>query len=113
MCLNLLEVFGFIQIDVAVYCRIIKEVHETSYEPSVVECFEVLGGSGKKRVVSNLNVVDRFIIRLLTQKLKRYIEPQFQRNSFAYQEGKELWKLLWLPAFWLLLFMSSRISCCS
>ena len=68
--------------------RIIQEVREGAYEPGVVECFEVLGSSGKKRVVSNLNVIDRFITRLLAQKLKRYIEPQFQRNSFAYQEGK-------------------------
>lgn len=82
-----------------VYCRIVKEVHETSYEPSVVECFEVLGGSGKKRVVSNLNVVDRFIIRLLAQKLKRYIEPQFQRNSFVYQEGKGVVEAVMLAYF--------------
>lgn len=68
--------------------QIIQEVRNGSYEPGVIECFEVLGASGKKRAVSNLNVIDRFITRLLSQKLKRYIEPQFQRNSFAYQEGK-------------------------
>jgi CRISPR-associated endonuclease Cas1 subtype I-B len=33
-------------------------------------------------------MADKFIVRLLYQKLKRYIEPVFAKNSFAYQEGK-------------------------
>ena len=32
--------------------------------------------------------MDRFITRLLSQKLRRYLEPEFYANSFAYQENK-------------------------
>ena len=39
-------------------------------------------------VDGSLNAIDRFVARLLAQKLRRYMEPEFCENSFAYQEGK-------------------------
>lgn len=68
--------------------RIIEEIKNGSYQPGIVQNYEILNGKGKRRVISNLCVIDRFIARLLAQKLKRYIEPEFLPNSFAYQEGK-------------------------
>ena len=68
--------------------RIIQEIKEGNYQPGIVKIYEVTNGRGKRRNISSLNVVDRFITRLLSQKMKRYIEPDFLTNSFAYQDGK-------------------------
>ena len=67
--------------------QIEAEIRNGTYQPSVIKNHEVISGQGKKRVISNLAIVDRFITRLLSQKLKRYIEPMFWPNSFAYDEG--------------------------
>lgn len=68
---------------------IIEEmIRNKKYEPGIIMTYEILNGKGKKRDVSSLNVTDRYIARLLSQKLKRYLDPQFLSNSFAYQEGK-------------------------
>ena len=48
----------------------------------------MINGRGKRRVICSLNAIDRFVARLLAQKLRRYMEPEFCENSFAYQEGK-------------------------
>ena len=45
--------------------RIIQEIKEGTYEPAVMECYEVWNGKGKKREITNLAVIDRFIARLL------------------------------------------------
>ena len=58
------------------------------YEPGIIKNSEIINGRGKKRTISNLPLVDRFITRLLAQKLARYFNPLFMENSFAYQEGK-------------------------
>lgn len=68
--------------------RICREIREGNYYPGTIELFDILKPSGKKRTLSRLNSIDRFITRLLEQKLTRYIEPLFLENSFAYQEGK-------------------------
>lgn len=65
-----------------------EELREGIYQPGIINNYEVLNGRGKRRVISSMNVIDRFIARLLSQKLKRYLEPEFCNNSFAYQEGK-------------------------
>lgn len=68
--------------------RIIQEIKEGVYQPGVIEIYETVNGRGKRRNISSLNVIDRFITRLLSQKMKRYIEPDFMPNSYAYQDGK-------------------------
>lgn len=68
--------------------RILEEIRTGTYEPAIMEKYEVIGGSGKKRVITNMAVKDRFIARLISQKLKRYMEPMFLPNSFAYQDNK-------------------------
>lgn len=67
---------------------IIASVKECSYIPGAVKVYEIINGKGKRREISNLNTVDKFISRLLAQKLRRYVEPEFLENSYAYQEGK-------------------------
>lgn len=65
-----------------------QEIREGTYQPGVIKCYEILNGKGKKRIVSSLNVIDRFVTRLLSQKLKRYMEKDFLPCSYAYQDGK-------------------------
>lgn len=67
---------------------IVDSIKNRSYFPGVVKIHEIINGKGKKREISNLNTVDKFILRLLAQKLNRYIEPEFMQNSYAYQDGK-------------------------
>ena len=68
--------------------RIEDEIMAGDYRPGVIKSYEILKGSGRKRTISSINVTDRFITRLLVQKLRRYLEPDFLAGSFAYQEGK-------------------------
>lgn len=68
--------------------KVINGILDGSYIPGVINSYEIIGKSGKKRDISSLNVTDRFISRLIAQKLKRYIEPLFYVNSYAYQDGK-------------------------
>lgn len=68
--------------------RIVQDVKNGTYQPGIIQNHEILNGRGKRRIVSSLCVIDRFLTRLLSQKLKRYLEPEFMENSFAYQEGK-------------------------
>lgn len=66
--------------------RIEEEIRNGSYVPGIIMTYEILNGHGKRRIVSRMNVTDRFITRLISQKLKRYMEPMFLQDSYAYQE---------------------------
>lgn len=68
--------------------KIEAELRDGSYHPGIVRNTEIVNGRGKRRIISTMNVIDRFIARLLAQKLKRYLDPEFCENSFAYQDGK-------------------------
>lgn len=65
-----------------------QEIREGTYIPGIIKTYEIVNNRGKQRVVSSLNVTDRMITRMLAQKLKRYVEPKFMPESFAYQENK-------------------------
>ena len=68
--------------------KICSELKKGKYVPGIVKCTEIVNNKGKRRVISNLCTIDRFITRLLYQKLRRYICPEFLENSYAYQESK-------------------------
>lgn len=65
-----------------------EQLRNGTYEPGVVKCYEITVASGKKRIVSVLNTIDRFIARLLAQKLNRYYDPLFLPNSYAFRDNK-------------------------
>ncbi len=67
---------------------IINQLREGTYEPGIVKEREIINGKGKRRNISVLTTIDRFITRLLQQKMKRYIEEGFLPCSFAFQENK-------------------------
>ena len=68
--------------------KIIEEVQNQEYEPGVILIREYVNQKGKRRNIANLASIDRFITRLLAQKLNRYLSSMFLEKSFAYQEGK-------------------------
>lgn len=68
--------------------RIETELRNVTYTPGVIMTHEIINAHGKRRIVSMLNTTDRYITRLLAQKLRRYVEPLFLPDSFAYQENK-------------------------
>lgn len=65
-----------------------RRIREGSWRPGIAKVFEASMHSGKQREISNVNVVDRFVERLLQQRLKDEFELGFLPNSMAYQEGK-------------------------
>lgn len=67
---------------------IIEQIEQGSYQPELVSQRDYLKKSGGKRRISTFASQDRFILRLLSQKLTAYFDRQFQPNSCAYQEGK-------------------------
>ena len=68
--------------------EIVELLINGKYEPGAVMTYEIVNAKGKVREVSSLNIIDRFVARMFSQKMRRYVEPLFLENSFAYQEGK-------------------------
>ena len=56
------------------HLNIEKEIREGTYIPGIVKTYEIVNNRGKKRSVSSLNVTDRMISRMLTQKLTSFSE---------------------------------------
>ena len=67
---------------------ILKELQDETYEPGLAKSTEIINKKGKRRLIYNLPAIDRFISRMLSQKLRQHLEPEFMKNSFAYQENK-------------------------
>lgn len=68
--------------------RICDEIKNQECQPGIILIREYMNKTGKRRNIASLNVLDRFITRLLSQKLNHYLSPMFLANSFAYQDGK-------------------------
>ena len=68
--------------------NICEQIRKQEYKPGIVLIKQYLNKKGKRRNISCMNSIDRFITRLLAQSLRTYIEPEFLSNSYAYQEGK-------------------------
>ena len=47
--------------------RIEQELRMGNYQPGIIKIFDVVNGHGKCRSIANMNVIDRFISRLLAQ----------------------------------------------
>ncbi len=66
---------------------IITSLYDGTYEPGIVRMEEHLENSGKIRMISKLNSIDRFILRAFHQVLAKQLSPELSSNSFAYREG--------------------------
>jgi retron-type reverse transcriptase len=68
--------------------EIIESVLAGSYLPGTVQNLEILSKSGKRRMISKLNTIDRFLLRALYQVLQPDFEKVFCANSFAFIDAK-------------------------
>lgn len=68
--------------------KIVEDIKNSKFEFGLVRIKEIINKNGKKRNISIYNSLDKFILRMLYQKLERYFSPFFLSNSFAYQENK-------------------------
>ena len=66
---------------------ILKQLQDETHEPGLAKSTEIINKKGKRRLIYNLPAIDRFISRMLSQKLRQHLEPEFMKNSFAYQEN--------------------------
>lgn len=65
-----------------------KVIEQGKYRPSLIYQTDFIKKSGGKRRISSFGTVDRFILRLLEQKLNCYLNDSFLEHCFAYQENK-------------------------
>ena len=72
--------------------RIREEIISCNYEPGLIQEYEIINGKGKKRTVIKMNDIDRYITRLLAQKMSAFFNQMFLENSFAYQNDKGILK---------------------
>ncbi|QTH48647.1 MULTISPECIES: CRISPR-associated endonuclease Cas1 [Streptococcus] len=67
---------------------ILSQIKNGSYVPTIVKQCQLLKTSGGYRTISLFGNLDRFLLRMLAQKLERYMNPLFLANSFAFQAEK-------------------------
>ncbi len=65
-------------------CNAIKN---KSYQPNIIQNFEILMANGKRRIISKFTSIDRLILRAITQVLSLAANPYFSDYSFAYREN--------------------------
>lgn len=68
--------------------KIKKAILEGKYRMGLVQQHEIMNAKGKKRTISLMNTVDRFIYRALMQEMAKEWAPKFSEHSYAYQEHK-------------------------
>lgn len=67
--------------------NIINKLKDGIYEPKVVQEVEIVGYNGKRRVISKLSTIDRFILRAIMQKLRPICEEVMSEYCYSYREG--------------------------
>ena len=65
-----------------------KQIIKNQYVPEEISLKEIINYKGKRRLVSLMNIKDKFISKLVLRILEKYITPCFSKKSFAYQKGK-------------------------
>lgn len=68
--------------------KIKKTILDGEYSLGLVRQQEIINTKGKKRTISIMNTVDRFIYRALMQKMSKEWLPDFSEFSYAYQDYK-------------------------
>lgn len=68
--------------------KIKKTILQGEYNLGYVKQQEIMNAKGKKRTISLMNTVDRFIYRALMQVLAKEWTPLFSEYSYAYQDYK-------------------------
>ena len=68
--------------------KIKESIFNGTYKVGAVEQRQIVNRKGKKRTISLMNSIDRFIFRALYQKMASEWEKQFSQYSYAYQNNK-------------------------
>jgi len=68
--------------------NIISEIKSGEYAPGLIQEYEIVNGKGKRRIVTKFNQLDKFITRLLSQKLNEFYDKKLSRNCCAYLDGR-------------------------
>lgn len=68
--------------------KIKQEIYVGKYVPGVVKLHEIVNAKQKRRNISLMNTVDRFIYRALMQEMSRFWEPLFSEYAYAYRDYK-------------------------
>lgn len=68
--------------------RVLEEVKTQTFKPNMIQEYEIVNGKGKRRKVTKYSDPDKFITRLIAQKLNSFFSPMFEAESHAYQENK-------------------------
>ena len=68
--------------------KIKKTILDGEYSLGLVQQQEIMNTKGKKRTISIMNTVDRFIYRALMQEMSKEWLPDFSEVSYAYQDYK-------------------------
>ena len=68
--------------------KIKKTILEGKYSPGLILQQEIVNQKGKRRTISLMNTVDRFIFRAVYQQMAKLWEGDFSAHSYAYQDNK-------------------------
>ena len=68
--------------------KIKKSIREGKYCLGIIQQQDIVNTKGKKRTISLMNTIDRFIFRAVTQELSKIWNPKFSEYSYAYREYK-------------------------
>lgn len=67
--------------------RYISLLRDGKYKPGIVQIYEIINYTGKRRSISSFNSVDRLILRCLATSLEKYYDSIFSACSFAFRPG--------------------------
>lgn len=68
--------------------KIRKAILNGTYTLGIVKQEEIVNRKGKRRTISLMNTVDRFVFRALYQKMSELWNSEFSEYSYAYREQK-------------------------
>ena len=62
-----------------------NKIIDSKYTPEIVIMKEIINFKGKKRLIANLDIKDKFITKAMTEVFNKYIDSTFSKYSYAYR----------------------------
>lgn len=67
--------------------RYLSLLRKGKYKPGIVQIYEIVNYTGKRRSISSFNSIDRLVLRCLATSLEKYYDSIFSASSFAFRPG--------------------------
>ena len=67
--------------------RYLSLLRKGKYKPGIVQIYEIVNYTGKRRSISSFNSIDRLVLRCLATSLEKYYDSIFSSSSFAFRPG--------------------------